>query len=131
MIVVDANVISFLVLKGDNSKTCGDLFLWDSVCVAPRLWRDEVANVLTTYERRGLLDRKDALLAFNDAVAILGGNEYDVSIERILSVAGRTKCSGYDSQYVALAEDLDLKLFTYDKKVLSSCPDIAVKLGSQ
>jgi predicted nucleic acid-binding protein len=131
MIVVDANVISYLVLKGDNSKICGDLFLWDSVWVAPRLWRDEIANVLTTYERMGLLHRKDALLAFSDAVAILGGNEYDISIERILAVSDKTKCSGYDSQYIALAEDLNLTLFTYDKKILSNCPKIAMRPGAQ
>lgn len=131
MIVVDANVITYLVLKGDFSKECGELFLWDSEWLLPRLWRDELGNVLATYERRGLIERKDALLAFRDAEAILGRNEYEIGIERILSVAERTGCSGYDSQYIALAEDLGLKLFTFDKKVLSNSDGIAVKPGDQ
>lgn len=131
MIVVDANVITYLVLKGDYSKVCGDLFVWDSEWVAPRLWHDELCNVLVTYERRGLLDRKSALLAFSDAEAVIGNNQYDVRAERILSVADRTKCSGYDSQYIALAEDLGINLFTFDKKILSLAKDVALKPGDQ
>lgn len=131
MIVVDANVISYLILKGPFSEDCGKLFLWDSEWAAPRLWRDEVSNVLVTYERRKMINRKDALLAFKDAEAIIGENEFDVQIERIMNVAHRTQCSAYDSQYVALAEDLNFQLFTYDKKVLTTNPNLAIKPGDQ
>ena len=131
MIVVDANVITYLVLNGDYSKECSNLFSWDPEWSAPRLWRDELSNVLATYERRGLLTRKDALLGFGDAETILGRNEYEVKIERILSVAERTQCSGYDAQYLALAEDLGLNLYTFDKKILSLTGSIAVRPGEQ
>ncbi|MCC5835750.1 MAG: type II toxin-antitoxin system VapC family toxin [Opitutales bacterium] len=131
MIAVDANVITYLVLKGDYSKECEDLFVWDPEWVAPRLWRDELCNVLVTYERRGMLDRKNALQAFSDAEAVIGENQYDVGAERILSVADRTQCSGYDSQYIALAEDLGIKLFTFDKKVLLHAKEVALKPGDQ
>lgn len=131
MIVVDANVITYLVLKGDYSTQCEELFAWDSEWVAPRLWRDELCNVLVTYERRGLLARRDALQAFTDAETVIGENQYDVRAERILSVADRLQCSGYDSQYIALAEDLGIKLFTFDKKMLSVATDIALKPGDQ
>lgn len=42
-------------------------------------------------------------------------------------VSRRTGCSAYDSQYVCLAEDLGLDLFTYDREILSKCPGIAAK----
>ena len=125
MIVVDANVITYMILKGDFSKDCGDLFIRDSDWVAPRLWRDEVSNVLVTYERKGLLSREEALLAFVDAEAIMRTNDFDVKIERVLAVAKETGCSGYDSQYIALAQDLGLNLYTYDRKILASVPSIA------
>lgn len=130
MVVVDANVITYLVLNGDFSNECGDLFLWDPEWLVPRLWRDELSNVLATYERRNLISRKEAFLAFHDAEAILSRNEYEIGIERILSVAERTGCSGYDSQYIALAEDLGLKLFTFDKKILSIVKKFAVRPGN-
>lgn len=41
--------------------------------------------------------------------------------------ARRTGCSGYDSYYIALAEDLDVKLYTYDKEILRKCAGLAVK----
>ena len=125
MIVVDANIITYLILKGDYSEKCSKLFMGDPDWVAPRLWRDEVANVLVTYERLGRLSREDALVAFQDAERIVRGNEFDVKIDRILNVSSRTGCTGYDASYIALAEDLGLSLFTYDKKILSSAPDLA------
>jgi len=131
MIVVDANVITYLVLKGDHSKVCSDLFVWDSEWAAPRLWRDELCNIFATYERRGILDRRNALQAFIDAEAVIGENQYDLRAERILSVADRTRCSGYDAQYIALAEDLGISLFTYDRKVLTHASGVALQPGDQ
>ena len=127
MIVVDANVITYLVLNSPHSEACSRLFLEDPEWVAPRLWRDELSNVLVTYERRNLLDRQSTLLAFQQASTIIGKNEYDIQIDRILNVAHRTQCSGYDSQYIALAEDLGLQLYTYDQKILDRCPGFSLK----
>lgn len=125
MIVVDANVITYMILNGDFSNDCDDLFTRDADWAAPRLWRDEVSNVLVTYERKGLLSREAALLAFADAEAIMRTNDFDIKIERVLAVAKETGCSGYDSQYIALAQDLALVLYTYDQKILESVPSIA------
>lgn len=61
MIVVDTNVITYLVLKGDFSNESEALFLSDCAWLAPRLWRDELCTVLVTYERRGLLSRPPQL----------------------------------------------------------------------
>ena len=97
----------------------------------PRLWRDELSYVLCTYEHQGILTRRDSLLAYSDAEAILVRNEYEIGVERILSVAERTLCSGYDSQYIALAEDLGLKLFTFDKQILAATQGIALRPGDQ
>jgi predicted nucleic acid-binding protein len=42
-----------------------------------------------------------------------------------MAVARRTGLSGYDSQYVVLAEDMGLKLYTCDKAILSCCPNLS------
>lgn len=76
------------------------------------------------YERSGLIDSGESLSLLKDALALMDGQSYEVPPERILGVARRTGCSGYDSQYVALAEDLGTKLYTCDKKVLRMCPEI-------
>jgi predicted nucleic acid-binding protein len=125
MVVVDANVITHLILKGEHSTACGKLYLADSEWAAPRLWQDEISNVLATYERLGTLTREEGLLAFQDAREILASNTFEVGVERILAVAVKTGCSGYDSQYIALAEDLGLPLYTYDKKVLAAASAVS------
>lgn len=131
MIVVDTNVITYLVLNGDYTELSGGLFLWDAEWSAPRLWRDEMANILTTYRRNNLMDHHSAVKAFEHADRILRRNEYSIPVEKILEVAERTQCSGYDSQFISLAEDLGLKLFTFDKQILRAVPGIAHRPGEQ
>lgn len=127
MIVVDTNVITYLLLRGEHSEAMDRLLEQDADWVAPRLWLDEFLNVLCTYERNGGFSSSQALELLEDALALMEGASYEVIPERVLGVARRTGCSGYDSQYVALAEDLGLKLYTCDNGILQKCPDIAIK----
>lgn len=127
MIVVDANVIVYYLLPSPYTKQCTALYQNEPEWIAPRLWRDELLNVLATYERNQLLSREDALSIFVDAARLIDANEYDIVAERVLAVASRTGCSGYDAQYVSLAEDLSLKLYTFDKKILRKLPELAVQ----
>ena len=95
MIVVDLNVIAYLLIRGARSEVMDRLLLAEPDWIAPRLWLDEFVNVLCTYDR-------------------------------LLAVARRTGCSGYGSQYIALAEDPGLKLYTCDTGLFSRCPEVAV-----
>jgi len=125
MIVVDANVIAYLLIRGERSEAADRLLQYHTDWVAPRLWVDEFVNVLSTYERNGLLTAQNASGLLEDALTLMKGNSYDVPPHRVLSVARRTGCSGYDSQYIALAEELGVKLYTNDKRILAACPNLA------
>lgn len=127
MIVVDTNVISYLLIRGDRSEAVDRLLETDGEWIAPRLWLDEFLNVLATSERNGLLGSEELSPILNDALGVMQDSSYEVSPERVLAVARRTGCSAYDSQYVALAEDLGVKLYTCDRKVLKNCPGVAVE----
>jgi predicted nucleic acid-binding protein len=126
MIVVDANVISYLLIRGERSEAMDRLQKLDPDWIAPKLWLDEFLNVLCTYERTGGLTREQSVELLEDAVALMDGASYDLPPERVLTVARQTNCSAYDSQYIALAQDLGLKLYTCDKRVISKCPSIAL-----
>lgn len=126
MIVVDANVISYLLIRGERSEAMDRLQKLDPDWIAPKLWLDEFLNALCTYERTGGLTREQSVELLEDAVALMDGASYDLPPERVLTVARQTNCSAYDSQYIALAQDLGLKLYTYDKRVISKCPGIAL-----
>jgi predicted nucleic acid-binding protein len=126
MIVVDANVISYLLIRGERSEAMDRLQKLDPDWIAPKLWLDEFLNVLCSYERTGGLTREQSVELLEDAVALMDGASYDLPPERVLTVARQTNCSAYDSQYIALAQDLGLKLYTCDKRVISKCPGIAL-----
>ena len=127
MIVVDANVIAYLLMRGKRSEAMDRLQDFDSEWVAPRLWLDEFLNVLCTYQRNGGIGSDQAVELLDDALALMEGNAYEVPPERVLTVARATGCSGYDSQYIALAEDLGLRLYTCDPRILQKCPAVAIE----
>ena len=127
MIVVDANVIAYLLMRGNRSEAMDRLQDFDSEWVAPRLWLDEFLNVLCTYQRNGGISSDQAVELLDDALALMEGNAYEVPPERVLTVARATGCSGYDSQYIALAEDLGLRLYTCDQRILQKCPAVAIE----
>ena len=43
---------------------------------------------------------------------ILRGNEYSIPSDRVLKLEALSKCSTYDCEFAALAEELDVKLVT-------------------
>lgn len=122
MIVVDANVIAYLLLRGPHSPAVDRLLASEPDWAAPRLWLDEFLNVLATQERNGLLSSSDAVAMLNDASELLDATTYELPPDRVLATARRTGCSAYDSHYITLAEDLGLVLYTFDKKILTACP---------
>ena len=98
MIVVDTNIIAYLLIRGDRSGSVDRLYEIDADWIAPRLWIDEFLNVIATYERLGKLSSDETLSILNDAMALMEGSTYEIPPDRILSVARRTACSAYDSQ---------------------------------
>lgn len=125
MIVVDTNVIAYLLIRGDKSEASDRLQQMDSDWVAPHLWQDEFLNILCTYERNGLLDATVAAEILKDALTLMDGMAYDIPPNQVLSAARRTGCSGYESQFIALAEELGVKFYTNDRKILTACPGLA------
>ncbi len=127
MIVVDTNVIAYLLIEGEFTETVTKLRHEESEWIAPRLWLDEFLNILATSERRSIMSPEIADKTLALACELMEGHSYDLPAQRILATARRTSCRAYDSQYVCLAEDLGLKLYTYDSRILANCPDLAIK----
>lgn len=125
MIVVDTNVIAYLFIRGTHSDAVDRLLASEPDWIAPRLWLDEFLNVLATQERSKLIDAASSNEILRDACLLMQDASYELPAERILSTARRTGCTAYDSQYVTLAEDLGLPLYTFDKRLIGNCPNIA------
>ncbi len=112
------------MIQGEHTRSVENLLKSNPEWVAPRLWIDEFYNVLCTLQRAGKMNATEALEIIQDARQMIL-ESHEISPERILSVSRQSGCSGYDSQYIGLAEELALPLFTYDKQILIGAPQIA------
>lgn len=129
MIVVDTNVIVYLYLNNERSEQAERLLEKDSEWVAPSLWRSEFRNVLALYIRKEILSVKEAQEIMEEAIVLMDGQEYKVVSFQILELVSTSTCSAYDCEFVALAQELGVRLVTVDKKILREFPNIAVSLN--
>jgi predicted nucleic acid-binding protein len=123
LIVVDVNVIAYLLIEGPETAAVERLARVDPDWAVPLLWRSEWHSVLAGYLRRGELDRTAALECIDTARMLFEGREYLVDGAHVLSLVESSPCSAYDCEYVALAETLGVALLTYDRQLLDAFPD--------
>lgn len=122
MIVVDANVLAYLLIPGKYTDSAESLLQADPEWAAPTLWRSELRNVLATYVRAGKLELADATALHRRASEIVGPDQYEVETLEVLRLSRDSGCSAYDCEYVALADFLDVALVTADAKLLKAFP---------
>jgi predicted nucleic acid-binding protein len=122
VIVVDVNVLAYLLIPGKYTKAAEVLLEEDPAWAVPRLWRSELRNVLANYLRAKQMDLAEAALIYQRAEELVGSEEYEVETAHVLRLCAESKCSAYDCEYIALAEFLDVKLITKDAKLAKAFP---------
>ncbi len=130
MIVVDSNILAYLYLPGEFTEAAEALLEREPEWAAPRLWRSEFRNILAGYLHRGLLSFEHACRLQAEAEALMDGFEFEVPSRDVLELARDSDCSAYDCEFVALANHLDVKLITMDKKVLKAFTKRAFSLSA-
>jgi len=127
MIVADTNIIVYLLLDTDFSKLSARAYKKDPEWVAPGLWKSEFINVLALYLHKGHITVDAAQTILRAALTSIS-SEFEVSPEKILELAASSKCSAYDCEFVALAQQLQIPLVTMDKQILEQFPRVAINL---
>lgn len=77
-----------------------------------------------------MLTLDEALRRMQRAETLMQGKEYEVSSAQALSLAASSRCSAYDCEFVALAQNLAVPLVTSDGQVLSAFPTTAVSVDN-
>ncbi len=126
MIVVDTNIIASLWMPNNKDEWAYKVLKKDNNWVAPLLWRSEFRNVVSMYLRKKILELTVALQAIEEAEQLLNAHEFEVNSIQVMSFVSGSSCSAYDCEFVALADDLEVPLITFDKKLLREFPDIAI-----
>ncbi len=130
MIVADTNLIAYLLLTGHRTRQAEAVFERDSVWAVPLLWRSEFRNILAQYCRRGSLSLSQCVQVCDKAERLVQGREYAVASAPVLALSAESRCSAYDSGFVALAQDLGVPVVTSDRLILKEFPSVAVSLGA-
>ena len=130
MIVVDTNLIGYLLLASERSSQAEQAFRRDPEWSAPLLWRSELRNVLAVQMRLGRIDLEHAQEVMSQAEELMRGHEYAVTSLSVLRLAAESGCSAYDCEFVTLAQDLNIPLVTLDRQVLTAFPHTAVSLDA-
>jgi predicted nucleic acid-binding protein len=128
MIVVDVNVVAYLLIAGDKTATAQQAWERDSHWRVPTAWRHELLNLLATYVRNGGASPKDGVAIWRQALVLLAGEEEQPSMEQALLLAAEHQISAYDAQYVALALTHKLPLISEDRALQRKFPTIVRSL---
>lgn len=128
MIVVDTNVIAYLHISGKSTPLALLLLKRDPYWIAPPLWQSEFRNVLVNYVRHDVMTLDFATQLMQEALSTMQDREIAPSSEVVLALATNSKCSSYDCEFVALAEETKSKLITADKQIVSNFPGTAFLL---
>ena len=128
MIVVDANILVYSLIEGEYTPLIHKLREKDKDWRTTALCLHETLNVLATYQRREMLTLTQCKKLLDHAERFMQVAQSEVKMDAALSVAAKYAITGYDAQYVALAQSLDAPLITEDRKLREAVPGVAVSM---
>ena len=130
MIVVDTNVIAYLLISGQYPESARAALRRDAEWAAPMLWRSEFRNVLALYLRNRELSFRQAIALQETGEELLAGREHIVASPEVLTLASKSGRSAYDCEFVAVARQLSTRVITSDRALLESFPADTISLAT-
>ncbi|HEX5477225.1 MAG TPA: type II toxin-antitoxin system VapC family toxin [Burkholderiales bacterium] len=128
MVLVDTNVVAYLLVEGDRTAQAQALFARDPDWKSESFALVEFSNLLATYVRAGKLDADASGDLLSAAETILTGL-VNLPHARALSVAIELGVSAYDARFLAAARSLGTKLVTEDAKLRRAAPALTRSLA--
>lgn len=128
MIVVDANIVIYLIFETSFTSLAREVYAKDPDWIVPDLWEAEVLNGLMNEVRAGHTNVEGAIRAATNAAALLSGKVRRCDRGNIMRTANENRLTAYDAYYVVLARALGSLLVTEDGLIKQRCPDVARSL---
>jgi len=129
MIVVDCNILAYLLIESERTPTARALLERDPEWHSETFALVELTNVLTTSIRAGRLDFQRATHVLTDAQAVMLRGLHTVPHTEVLALATRLRISAYDARYLAVATGLNATLVTEDQRLRRAAPDLTRSLA--
>jgi predicted nucleic acid-binding protein len=121
VVLVDTNIIAYLMIRGDRTAAAQQLFERDSDWCSEAFVMVEFSNVIATYVRTGALTQAQGTKLLLDSQAHLP-TLHSVVNTQALETAMQFGISAYDARFISLARQLKLKLITEDAKLRVAVP---------
>jgi predicted nucleic acid-binding protein len=128
LIVVDTNIIAYLLIKGDQTPKARLLLNREPKWAAPSFWRIEFLNVLMNYSRYQKLPPDAVRSIWKSSFQLAHLREESIEAGQALELAMKHEISGYDALFVALAKNLGTVCVTQDKALRKAIPHLTATL---
>lgn len=128
MVLVDTNVLAYLLLEGDRTASAQELYERDPDWRSEAFLMVEFSNILATSVRTKAITREQGVKLLAGAATIVQAL-ISVQHERVLEAAIQFGISAYDARFIALAMQMKIKLVTEDVKLRSAVPNWTISIS--
>jgi predicted nucleic acid-binding protein len=129
MLLVDTNVVAYLLIEGDHTQAAQQLRRRDPDWRSEAFLLVEFTNVLASSVATKRMTLGLAENSLGKAVALFDGKLRSMPPASVLAAAVRHRVSAYDARFLALAEAIGLPVVTEDKKLRDAAPNLTQSLA--
>jgi predicted nucleic acid-binding protein len=127
VVLVDTNIIAYLMIRGNRTAAAQQLYERDSDWCSEAFVMVEFSNVIATYVRtRALTQAQGTKLLAESQVHL--STLHSVVNTQALESAMQFGISAYDARFISLAKQLKMKLITEDVKLRVAVPALTMSL---
>jgi predicted nucleic acid-binding protein len=121
MVLVDTNILAYLMIEGDRTTAAQLLFEQDSDWCSEAFVMVEFSNILATYIRTKALTQAQGIRLLSEANTLMS-TLHNLANAQTLQTAIEYEISAYDARFISLAKHLKQKLVTEDMKLRAAVP---------
>jgi predicted nucleic acid-binding protein len=129
VVLVDTNILAYLLIEGDRTTAAQRLYARDPDWRSEEFILVELSNVIATHVRLQALAQEQGARLLAEAQALIP-EPASVSHAKALEVANHYGISAYDARFVALAMQMRRVLVTEDTKLRAAVPDWTTSLAA-
>ena len=129
MIVVDTNIVAYLLMEGGQSAAARRLHERDADWRSEAFLLVEFTNVLVSSIAAKRMTFSQATDFLTNGTALFAGKLQHVSHAAVLETAQHYRITAYDARFLALAQQLKSRLTTEDARLRAAAPELTQSLA--
>ena len=129
MLLVDTNVVAYLLIDGDYTGAAQELCTRDPDWRSEAILLVEFTNILVSSIARKRMTLSLAGEFLAKAAALFDGKLGRVPHASVLAIAARHRVSACDARFLALADQLGSRLITEDARLRAAAPGLTQSLA--